>query len=179
LPPVLTKTFRTAAGLASSASGWLCCPCRIPRGALRAPRNLLSAFCHRPPALWLNLPFALRWLTRLGGPRTRWLGLPCYIGAPQSTMRSCASDDKKDILPTSGMQQTVEAYALLHHRIAHVVPATHRCNEGCYLTPRFSDVRMYQDSNQFHAVALDADPPILYLNDVSRAIIAIICGRKG
>ncbi|TFY78866.1 hypothetical protein EWM64_g5147 [Hericium alpestre] len=31
-----------------------------------------------------------------------------------------------------------------------------------------------QDSNQFHAVALDTDPPIFYMNDVSRAIIALI-----
>jgi diphosphomevalonate decarboxylase len=31
-----------------------------------------------------------------------------------------------------------------------------------------------QDSNQFHAVALDTDPPIFYMNDVSRTIIALI-----
>jgi len=31
-----------------------------------------------------------------------------------------------------------------------------------------------QDSNQFHAVALDTDPPIFYMNDVSRSIIALI-----
>ena len=31
-----------------------------------------------------------------------------------------------------------------------------------------------QDSNQFHAVALDTDPPIFYMNDVSRAIIALV-----
>jgi diphosphomevalonate decarboxylase len=30
------------------------------------------------------------------------------------------------------------------------------------------------DSNQFHAVALDTEPPIFYMNDVSRALIAII-----
>jgi diphosphomevalonate decarboxylase len=31
-----------------------------------------------------------------------------------------------------------------------------------------------QDSNQFHAVALDTDPPIFHMNDVSCAIIALI-----
>jgi diphosphomevalonate decarboxylase len=30
------------------------------------------------------------------------------------------------------------------------------------------------DSNQFHAVALDTEPPIFYMNDVSRTIIAVI-----
>ena len=30
------------------------------------------------------------------------------------------------------------------------------------------------DSNQFHAVALDTEPPIFYMNDVSKAIIALV-----
>lgn len=37
----------------------------------------------------------------------------------------------------------------------------------------FAKITM-QDSNQFHAVALDTDPPIFYMNDVSRAIISLI-----
>ncbi len=39
--------------------------------------------------------------------------------------------------------------------------------------PTFACITML-DSNQFHAVALDTDPPIFYLNDVSRAIITIM-----
>ena len=31
-----------------------------------------------------------------------------------------------------------------------------------------------QDSNQFHAVCLDTDPPIFYLNDISKRIIQLI-----
>jgi diphosphomevalonate decarboxylase len=30
------------------------------------------------------------------------------------------------------------------------------------------------DSNQFHVIALDTDPPIFYMNDISRAIVAIV-----
>lgn len=36
----------------------------------------------------------------------------------------------------------------------------------------FGELTM-QDSNQFHATCLDTFPPIFYLNDVSRAIIAL------
>lgn len=31
-----------------------------------------------------------------------------------------------------------------------------------------------QDSNQFHAVCMDTHPPIFYMNDTSRAIIAAV-----
>lgn len=37
----------------------------------------------------------------------------------------------------------------------------------------FGELTM-QDSNQFHATCLDTFPPIFYLNDVSRAIIALV-----
>ena len=37
----------------------------------------------------------------------------------------------------------------------------------------FAELTM-SDSNQFHAVALDTQPPIFYMNDVSRTIVALI-----
>ena len=37
----------------------------------------------------------------------------------------------------------------------------------------FANITM-ADSNQFHAVCLDTGPPIFYLNDVSRSIIALV-----
>ncbi|KAG8214211.1 GHMP kinase, partial [Butyriboletus roseoflavus] len=60
------------------------------------------------------------------------------------------SDDKKGTSSTAGMQRTVETSALFSHPIT------------------------MKDSNQFHAVALDTDPPIFYMNDVSRAIITVV-----
>jgi diphosphomevalonate decarboxylase len=86
------------------------------------------------------------------------------------------SDDKKGTSSTSGMQRTVETSPLLQHRIAHVVPERMRAISAAIQArdfDTFARITM-QDSNQFHAVALDTDPPIFYLNDVSRAIIALV-----
>lgn len=101
-------------------------------------------------------------------PREHWPDIHALI--------CVVSDDKKGTSSTSGMQRTVETSALLQHRIAHVVPARMDAIKDAILRRDFTTFARItmQDSNQFHAVALDTDPPIFYLNDVSRAIIAII-----
>lgn len=74
------------------------------------------------------------------------------------------------------MQRTVETSTLLQHRINTVVPERMRLITDAIHKrdfDAFARITM-QDSNQFHAVALDTDPPIFYMNDVSRAIIALI-----
>lgn len=86
------------------------------------------------------------------------------------------SDDKKGTSSTSGMQRTVETSELLKQRVRDVVPARMAAIIDAIKRkdfPTFAKITM-QDSNQFHAVALDTDPPIFYMNDVSRAIIALI-----
>ena len=101
-------------------------------------------------------------------PREHWPDIHALI--------CVVSDDKKGTSSTSGMQRTVETSTLLQHRIAKVVPARMNAIKDAILQrdfPTFARITM-QDSNQFHAVALDTDPPIFYLNDVSRAIIALI-----
>lgn len=74
------------------------------------------------------------------------------------------------------MQRTVETSALLQHRIKNVVPERMRAISEAIKARDFDSFARItmQDSNQFHAVALDTDPPIFYLNDVSRTIIALI-----
>jgi diphosphomevalonate decarboxylase len=86
------------------------------------------------------------------------------------------SDDKKGTSSTSGMQRTVETSALLQHRIKHVVPERMAAISKAIKDRDFDSFARItmQDSNQFHAVALDTDPPIFYMNDVSRAIIAVV-----
>ncbi|BGP41113.1 diphosphomevalonate decarboxylase [Rhodotorula kratochvilovae] len=86
------------------------------------------------------------------------------------------SDKKKGTPSTAGMQRTVATSALLQHRIAHVVPARMERISAAIRArdfDAFADETM-ADSNQFHAVCLDTQPPIFYLNDVSRAIIQLV-----
>ena len=101
-------------------------------------------------------------------PREHWPDMHALI--------CIVSDHKKGTSSTSGMQRTVETSPLLQHRIKHVVPErmnaiSEAIKERDFAI--FARITM-QDSNQFHAVALDTDPPIFYMNDVSRAIIALV-----
>ena len=101
-------------------------------------------------------------------PREHWPDMHALI--------CVVSDDKKGTSSTSGMQRTVETSALLQHRIKYVVPERMKLISEAIKTRdfnAFAKITM-QDSNQFHAVALDTEPPIFYMNDVSRAIISLI-----
>jgi len=74
------------------------------------------------------------------------------------------------------MQRTVDTSPLLQHRIKEVVPQRMKDISQAILDrdfDKFARITM-ADSNQFHAVALDTEPPIFYMNDVSRTIIALI-----
>lgn len=101
-------------------------------------------------------------------PRAHWPEMQALI--------CVVSDEKKGTSSTSGMQRTVETSELLQHRIKHVVPKHMEQIMRAILHKdfeTFATITM-RDSNQFHAVCLDTDPPIFYMNDVSRAIIALI-----
>ncbi|KAG0326346.1 diphosphomevalonate decarboxylase [Dissophora globulifera] len=176
------NNFPTAAGLASSASGYACLVYTLSKlfelpldasdlsivarqGSGSACRSLFGGFV------------AWEMGTKEDGsdskavqiaPETHWPDLQAMI--------CVVSDEKKGTSSTEGMQLTVKTSALLQHRIKEVVPkrmedmiaAIHNKD-----FPKFAELTM-QDSNQFHAVCLDTYPPIFYMNDISRAIIRII-----
>lgn len=101
-------------------------------------------------------------------PREHWPNLHALI--------CVVNDAKKGTSSTSGMQRTVETSALLQHRIKEVVPKRMKDITDAIQKrdfDAFAAITM-ADSNQFHAVALDTEPPIFYMNDVSRAIISIV-----
>ncbi len=76
---------------------------------------------------------------------------------------------------TSGMQRTVETSPLLTERL-RVVPGRMDAISAAIRSrdfDAFARITM-ADSNPFHAVCLDTAPPIFYLNDVSRSLIALV-----
>ncbi|KAI1795554.1 mevalonate pyrophosphate decarboxylase [Ganoderma leucocontextum] len=176
------NNFPTAAGLASSASGFaalvasLAALYKLPtsrsdlsriarQGSGSACRSLFGGF-----VAWQmgELPDGSDSLAVEVAPREHWPDIHALI--------CVVNDEKKGTSSTAGMQRTVETSPLLQHRIKHIVPARMTAISEAIRArdfDAFARITM-QDSNQFHAVALDTEPPIFYMNDVSRAIIALI-----
>jgi len=176
------NNFPTAAGLASSAAGFaalvtsLAALYKLPaspselsriarQGSGSACRSLFGGFVAWEKGTAADGSDSLAVEV---APREHWPDIHALI--------CVVSDDKKGTSSTAGMQRTVETSTLLEYRIKHVVPERmHAMSEAIKACDfdTFARITM-QDSNQFHSVALDTDPPIFYLNDVSRAIIALI-----
>jgi diphosphomevalonate decarboxylase len=178
------NNFPTAAGLASSASGFAALVSsvstlfelsssvsvselsRIARqGSGSACRSLFGGF-----VAWQGGEAAdgSDSLAVEVAPREHWPELQALI--------CVVSDAKKGTPSTAGMQRSVATSPLLAARIANVVPQrmdTMRKAIAARDFESFADATM-QDSNNFHACCLDTSPPIFYMNDVSRAIVALV-----
>ncbi|KAI4123623.1 MAG: hypothetical protein LQ347_006082, partial [Umbilicaria vellea] len=88
------------------------------------------------------------------------------------------SAEKKGVSSTTGMQTTVKTSSLFKTRTEVVVPQRMKEMEKAILErdfETFGKVTM-AESNSFHATCLDTEPPIFYLNDVSRAAIRVVEG---
>ena len=176
---VSSNNFPTAAGLASSAAGFAALvraiaslyalpqsPTQLSliarQGSGSACRSLMGGYV------------AWRQGTKEDGsdslaeevaPASHWPEMRALI--------LVVSADKKGVPSTAGMQTTVETSTLAPERCQTIVPQRMKeiekaIQEKDFQT--FAKVTM-QDSNSFHATCLDSWPPIMYLNDVSRAAI--------
>ncbi|NXS92182.1 MVD1 decarboxylase, partial [Jacana jacana] len=172
------NNFPTAAGLASSAAGYACLVSALARlygvegelsevarrGSGSACRSMLGGFVQ-----WQRgeRPDGRDSLAHQVAPETHWPELRVLI--------LVVSGEKKPVGSTAGMQTSVDTSPLLKHRAEVVVP------ERLALMMRHIRERDFEgfgqltmkDSNQFHATCLDTFPPIFYLNDFSRQIIAL------
>jgi len=175
------NNFPTAAGLASSASGLAALvaslsalyelpqsPSELSRiarqGSGSACRSLFGGF-----VAWREGtdPSGTDSLAVEVAPQSHWPEMQALI--------CVVSDKKKGTSSTAGMQRTVQTSPLLQERL-RIVPGRMDAIEKAIEArdfATFANITMV-DSNQFHAVCLDTQPPIFYLNDVSRSVIALV-----
>ncbi|MDE1823111.1 MAG: diphosphomevalonate decarboxylase [Candidatus Micrarchaeota archaeon] len=87
------------------------------------------------------------------------------------------STERKRVLSRSGMKQTVESSSLFKAR-AKFAERNSRDFAKAVKSKDFDSMAsiIMKESNDMHAVMLDTYPPIIYLNDVSKEIIAAIHG---
>lgn len=105
---------------------------------------------------------------RLVAPKSHWPDMKALI--------LVVSAAKKGVSSTTGMQTTVKTSSLFQTRARDVVPKRMVEMEKAIESrdfETFAKVTM-RESNSFHATCLDTDPPIFYLNDVSRAAIKAV-----
>lgn len=176
------NNFPTAAGLASSASGFAALVASLAQlYALTVSPSILSIIARQGSGSACRSLFGGFVAWQKGESPTGEDSLAIQVASQSHwpTMHALicvVSDDKKGTSSTSGMQRTVETSPLLQHRINHVVPERMQKMTQAILDKDFDTFATITmaDSNQFHAVALDTEPPIFYMNDVSRTIIALI-----
>ncbi|KAI6234782.1 Diphosphomevalonate decarboxylase [Aphelenchoides fujianensis] len=81
------------------------------------------------------------------------------------------SDQQKDVPSTSGLQRTLETFVLMERGIQVEVPARAAIEAGDF--GGVAAVTM-ADSDHLHAVCADTRPPLHYLNDDCRRLIAFV-----
>ena len=176
------NNFPTAAGLASSASGYACLVqtlsnlygisddqsnlSRIARiGSGSACRSMFGGF--------------VKWNAGVDASGSDSVAVQVADEEhwPEMEVLVCVvSDSKKTTSSTSGMQTTVDTSDLIEHRAEVIVPKRMQEIEKAILEKdfeTFGKITM-QDSNQFHACCMDTYPPIFYMNDTSKFIVRLI-----
>ncbi|KAF4544437.1 Diphosphomevalonate decarboxylase [Lasiodiplodia theobromae] len=179
------NNFPTASGLASSASGFA--------ALVRAVASLYGLPTQQAAAAPLSR------IARLGsgsacrslfggyvgwrmGARPDGADSEAYQLAPAShwpEMRMLvlvSRDSKKDVSSTRGMQVTVQTSDMFAYRAANLVPERMRQMEEAVAARDFATFGRLamKDSNSFHALCLDSEPPIFYMDGSSRAAVTVV-----
>jgi len=192
LPPLSTyplciisdNNFPTAAGLASSAAGFAALVRAIADlYQLPASPTELSRIARQGSGSACRSLFGgyVAWNKGTDPSGTDSVAVQVAPASHWPSMRALivvASAAKKDVSSTSGMQTTVKTSTLFPTRANNVVPKRMAEMEAAIKErdfETFARITM-RESNSFHATCLDTDPPIFYLNDVSRAAIRVVEG---
>lgn len=174
------NNFPTAAGLASSASGYACLVYGLAQlyglkkqeisdiarmGSGSACRSIYGGFVQWQKGIQLDGKDSIAVQI---APASHWPDLHVLI--------LVVNDAKKKVASTSGMARSVVTSELIKYRVEKCVPQRiHSIVQAIKDRdfPKFAEITM-KDSNQFHAICLDTYPPCVYMNDVSHAIVSYI-----
>ncbi|KAH3745010.1 diphosphomevalonate decarboxylase [Pelomyxa schiedti] len=170
--------FPTAAGLASSASGFACLVFAVATllgvegelstlariGSGSACRSIYGGFVEWEPGV---LPSGEDSIAQPVFTDHHWNELNMVIVV--------VNDKEKEVGSTSGMQLSVKTSALLKARIATISAKIQEMKEciASHNFETFAQITM-QESNQLHAICMDTFPPLFYLNDISKRIIHLV-----
>ena len=169
------NTFPTAAGLASSASGYAALASALKllyptRGVVSELARLGSGSACRSTAggfvLWEKGE-------EEGGGDSVARQLFSADHWPEIRILVCVvCREEKAVPSTAGMQATVVTSNLMPRRVTHVQERIQQITAAIQQRDfaKFGEITM-RDSNEMHAVCLDTFPPIAYLNDTSHLII--------
>ncbi len=175
------NNFPTAAGIASSASGFAALACAAADAAgMKASSKQLSLFARMGSGSACRSVIGgfAEWKkgSRADGsdsyavqvaPASHWPHLRNVIAITDAGRKLIGSD--------LGMQLTVSGSALYQQRVKKM-PSLIREMKSAILSrdlPSFLTLTMKESSNM-HAVMLDSTPPIMYLNDISREIMRAV-----
>lgn len=177
------NNFPTAAGLASSASGFACltrCLAEVYGFRERFPGELSTISRQGSGSACRSLYGGfVKWVK---GEQKDGSDSVAVQVAPEShwpdmrVLILVVNAGKKETSSTEGMQESVITSPLLAYRAASLVDPRIKVMEQAIAErdfATFARVTM-QDSNQFHATCLDTYPPLFYMNDTSRKIIGIV-----
>lgn len=182
LKVVSINNFPTAAGLASSAAGFAALVRSIanlyelpltPTELSRIARQGSGSACRSLFGGYVG------WYKGDANDGADSLAYEVKPASHWPEMRACilvVSAAKKGVSSTTGMQATVATSTLFQERATNTVPKRMTEMEEAISQKNFeafAKIAM-KDSNSFHATCLDTEPPIFYMNDVSRAAIKAV-----
>ncbi|KAH0551446.1 hypothetical protein GP486_007340 [Trichoglossum hirsutum] len=180
---VSENNFPTAAGLASSAAGFAALVRAIADlYQLRESPMDLSLIARQGSGSACRSLFGgyVMWdvgLEASGADSKAVQVAPAEHWPEMQALILVVSSAKKGVSSTTGMQTTVATSSLFPARVASVQQRM----EEMIAAVKERDFESFgrltmRDSNSFHATCLDTEPPIFYLNDVSRAAIRVVEG---
>lgn len=173
---VTLNTFPTAAGLASSASGYAALA--VALSSLYSLKSDVSVLAR------LGSGSACRSVK--GGFVTWDMGTKCdgsdstarQVSSSWDSLRvlvCVVSSSSKEVPSSLGMQRTVNTSGLLEARVKGIKSKVLEMESAIIAKdfPKFAELTM-RDSNEMHACCADTFPPIQYMNSTSHSIVKFV-----